>query len=339
MMGLIIRNHFDQYGVALVSMLLVLAIVTALTGRMLSTSYYEIQQASIVQNAAQASVLALSAMRAVISQMNNEVDSKGLKSQWLEYETEIPIERGNVSVSLVDPQAKFNINNLRRADGSIDSGQLAVLERLADQLDMDRDVVDALADWLDSDVESRGYATEDIGYMQREPAYRAANQALSDESELRLIRGINNKGKRLTDYVSVLPSVVPVNINTASAEVLQALLPGSMVPSLPTRRPYQSVDELLADQVTAGIELPSMVRDNIGQYLTVRSEYLVVRVTARVDGTSVGWRALVRRDEELKVEMLWKAQLPFWELKLFGAETGVSVNGLSRINNMGELEL
>ncbi len=139
-------------------------------------------------------------------------------------------------------------------DPELADGYRRRFERLLRRLGLRPQLADAIQDWLDADVEARGPGgAEDDYYLGRSPAYRAANRPFDDVSELLLVRGVSRDVYlRLLPFVSVLPAVTPININTAPVEVLEALLPGmdeaSMGRILERRRqrPFSSLAELQA---------------------------------------------------------------------------------------------
>jgi general secretion pathway protein K len=80
-------------------------------------------------------------------------------------------------------------------------------------------------DWVDSDqnVTLPGGA-EDLDYLNlSEQPYRAANRMMSSPSELRLIKGFEDPEvyRKLAPYVTALPTVTPINVNTAGPVILR----------------------------------------------------------------------------------------------------------------------
>lgn len=95
-------------------------------------------------------------------------------------------------------------------------------------LELDETPVQAILDWVDPDNETRfPNGAEDDYYSRLTPAYRAANRPLASVQEMLLIRGVDRDFvARLAPFVTCLAAVTPVNVNTASAEVLRSLDPG-----------------------------------------------------------------------------------------------------------------
>ena len=68
---------------------------------------------------------------------------------------------------------------------------------------------------------------EDQHYLALDPPYRAANRRIADLAELARVKGFDARAvARLEPFVTALPDETPVNVNTAPAAVLRALVPG-----------------------------------------------------------------------------------------------------------------
>ncbi len=153
----------------------------------------------------------------------SRVDHAG--EPWALHLPPIPVENGELTGRIEDQQGLFNLNNLVRA-GKLDSGQFARFERLLAILELPAPLAGALADWVDDDsVPQPGTGAEDEVYLALDPPYRAANRPLVDTDELLLVRGFDARVlARLAPFVTALPAPTAVNVNTAPAEVLAALV-------------------------------------------------------------------------------------------------------------------
>ncbi|MFH1603469.1 MAG: type II secretion system minor pseudopilin GspK [Pseudomonadota bacterium] len=139
----------------------------------------------------------------------------------------MPVDNGELLGHIEDQQGAFNLNNLV-SNGKVNVTQLAHFQRLLSILSLPPELADALADWIDQDSEPqpRGGA-EDAYYLELDPPYLAANRPLIDVAELALVRGFDdNVRARLRPFVTALPETTPVNVNTASAEVIAAVVDG-----------------------------------------------------------------------------------------------------------------
>jgi len=113
------------------------------------------------------------------------------------------------------------------------------LINLMKQLDPDQEMgppqnfVDVLSDWIDKDQDTSNFGAESDHYQSLEIPYFSADSLLVSPTELRLLKGMDKNKKvynKLLKYVNTLPIKeagkeikTPININTASKEVLQAI--------------------------------------------------------------------------------------------------------------------
>jgi general secretion pathway protein K len=139
----------------------------------------------------------------------------------------LPVENGELLGQIQDQQGLINVNNLI-TDGKINVAQLAHFRKLLATLGLPDELADALVDWIDADNQPQpGDGAEDAYYLALDPPYLPANQALIDVAELALVRGFDaNVRARLRPYITALPGFTAINVNTAPAEVLTAIIDG-----------------------------------------------------------------------------------------------------------------
>jgi general secretion pathway protein K len=106
----------------------------------------------------------------------------------------------------------------------------------------------------------------------------------------------------------LLPEATPVNLNTASAEVLSASLPGldltsaRQVVDLRQRGHWASLDAAREALGAAGSQLDDKQH-------SIQSRYFEVNGRMRIDNVVQQERTLVRRDGSL-VSMVWRVKSP-----------------------------
>jgi general secretion pathway protein K len=192
---------------------------------------------------------------------NNTVDHLG--EPWAMGLPTLPVEGGTIRVSVEDAQGRFNLNNLVRNNVGYPA-DIAVLQRLLQELKLDPSIVHALVDWIDPDNNASPGGAEDIDYLNGEPPYRAADRPLASVEELRLVRGFDAKTvATLAPFVTVLPlATATVNVNTASPELLAALVPGlaladaQRIAEERLTKPFNNVAEFTG-RLPPGVLLPS----------------------------------------------------------------------------------
>jgi general secretion pathway protein K len=139
----------------------------------------------------------------------------------------MPVENGELAGDIADQQGLFNLNNLVKG-GKVNLAQLVHFQRLLSLLGLPTALAGALVDWIDADSEPQTQGgAEDETYLALRPPYLAANRPLIDVAELALVRGFDDGVRaRLRPFVTALPRFTAVNANTASPEVLAAVVQG-----------------------------------------------------------------------------------------------------------------
>lgn len=149
-----------------------------------------------------------------------------LGEPWAQRLPPMPIENGRLDGVIEDEQGKFNVNNLV-TEGQANAVEIAKFRRLLFVLGLPLTLSDKLVDWLDADSETQPSGAEDGYYLARQPSYLAANRSMVDIGELAQVDGYSLSVRaRLQPFVTALPGATQVNVNTASPEVLAAVIDG-----------------------------------------------------------------------------------------------------------------
>ena len=160
------------------------------------------------------------------------------------------IDNAAIAAEVTDLSACININSLVDTGGAINAITQARLTELFNNKGITNNITQAIADWIDPDLTVRNPdGAEDGYYMNLEKPYRTAQSPLYSISELLLIRGLENNPdnqnyKHITELTAGTTDAdsglfsspalcafntdkdTPININTASVEVLKSLQPG-----------------------------------------------------------------------------------------------------------------
>lgn len=216
-----------QDGVALITILLIVAILTAIVSRIgLSSQIWvrQVENSNALAQADLASRAAQSWIASILEQDDNSLDAG--TDLWAQPLPPVPAGWGILFGWVEDMQARFNLNNLIDAEGKQDTLATLQFERLLQILELNPGIAQAVVDWIDTDGSPAGpWGAEDVYYISLDTPYIAANRAFEDTSELRLVRGVDLQAwQRLEPFVSALPGQTPININTASTEVLAAVV-------------------------------------------------------------------------------------------------------------------
>ncbi len=219
-----------QRGVALLTALLIVALVTIIAATIAERLQLDLRRVQNQQQFEQAFQYALGleavAKRALDedSRLTPQIDSNA--EPWAQPLPPLPVDGGLVTARMSDLDGRFNLNNLV-VDDRPQPLQIDRFRRLLSVLELNPSLAEAVVDWVDQDGIVSASGAEDSAYARLRPAYRAANQPFSHPSELRLVKGFEaDTVRRLLPYITALPSVeqpTPINVNTALPAVLQSL--------------------------------------------------------------------------------------------------------------------
>jgi len=303
----------NQRGVALITAVLIVAIVATVAAYLGLGQHVRMRQAQNLFDRAQADAVSTAVYQwaAVTLDEDTRLERSkvdALNEPWAQAMPPMPVKGGTVQGRISDAQGRFNVNNLVR-NNKPSAADIGVFQRLLFVLGLDPNLSEAVVDWIDSDSQTRPNGAEDTEYLALDPPYRAANRPLVSIDELRLIRGFTAEiVKVLRPYVIALPAATSINVNTAPAPVLSALfanLPVAAAEQLVAarkNRTFYSADELaslarqpLVGRVETGVKSSYFVAIAETQYgrLSRRSEALIYRDTTGKQSAKVLWQSVV----------------------------------------------
>ncbi len=273
-----------QSGVALVSMLLLVALATVLASAIVQEQQLVIRAAGTHLDRGQAKQYAIGGeelARQILHQdYLNAPEKDYLGEEWAGQDLSYDFELGGVNLQIIDLQARFNINSLSK-ENPRNSSSRAFLSNLMEVLFLDTGSVDLFKDWIDEDSNIRPNGMEDFEYLALEPPYRASNSLLSDVSEAALF--LDSKTFRtLKPYLVSLPSPSSfLNINTMGAPIIQMLnneltleAAESIVIFRDSEEGFDTLEEFLQTPQLAGLSIPR-------ELLSVKSSFYEIRIIAR----------------------------------------------------------
>jgi general secretion pathway protein K len=232
--------------------------------------------------------------RAVLSDDRRQSNVDHLGEPWALRLPPMPVENGELVGKIEDQQAAFNVNNLV-AEGKINFAQLAHFRRLLATLSLPDALAYTLVDWIDDDNQPQPQGgAEDAYYLALDPPYLAANRPLIDIDELALVAGFdNNVRARLRPYVSALPGFTPVNVNTASPEVISAMIDGLDLGSAQAmvaqrdRAYFRDTNDFINRLPRGPVATPADI--------SVSSDYFLASLRVTIGGAQARGRALLSR--------------------------------------------
>jgi general secretion pathway protein K len=170
-----------------------------------------------------------------------------LDQAWAQPTPPIRVDGGLVSTWIVDEDRKINVNRyLDLKKQQPDKTFATIIGQLLDNLNISRDLLPILQDWLDQDsIEVQGGAEEDY-YLGLSPPYQPRNKSMPTIYDMRMLKGMDDVTFfKLSQYLTTVAS--QINVNTASPEVLAALVPNQSVVRdiLQCRRqPFDAITDL-----------------------------------------------------------------------------------------------
>lgn len=284
---------YAQRGVALITAMLLIAIIATLATSLALGQQVWLRQTQNLTDLAQAESIREGALRyaAAVLERDGRNAQTGktdtLKEAWAQPIPPLPVEGGVVLISIADAQARFNLNNLVQ-QGQLSKADVPIYTRLLTQLGLPTDLVNPLVDWLDADSITLPGGAEDLDYLNHDPPYRAANQPLQSFDELRLVKGYTEEVlKKLAPFVTVLPEPRPINVNTADATVLAALTGAdtNQVEQMVQARENNPIDTKANFQALfPGTTLNPKSYDVVSGYFIVSVETRIGRIQRRTEG-------------------------------------------------------
>jgi general secretion pathway protein K len=217
--------------------------------------------------------------------------------QWREGDSEVFL-----SGQITDAQSRMNVMNLIE-DGKVSAKALARFAALFERLNLPLSELQNMALQLQATAEAAA-----------KPATATASAALMPQQTAQLLwLGLSPRTlASLQEHITVLPEATPVNLNTASAEVLSASLPGLDLASARQavdqrqRGHWPSLDAAREALGAAGRQLDEKQH-------SVQSRFFEVQGRMRIDNVVQQERALVRRDGN-QVRMVWRFRNPMQRL-------------------------
>lgn len=250
-------NRKAQRGAALISAMLVVTLVATLASVALWQQWRHVEVESAERHRVQSSWLlngALDWSRLILREdamagMSGSASSGGGNSDHLAEPWALPLKEAKLSTFLAqdqqlregdpevflsgqitDAQSRINLTNwFEASDGKVSAKmnepmQLALV-RLFNVLDLPRTELERLATAWRAAAQSARVSNPAMGQASEGMA-SGASLLPQQTTQLQWLGLSADTVQRLSPYVTILPEVTPVNLNTASAEVIYATVPG-----------------------------------------------------------------------------------------------------------------
>ncbi|MBW6512308.1 MAG: type II secretion system minor pseudopilin GspK [Desulfuromonadaceae bacterium] len=296
----------NERGMVLLLVLLIVALLTALVIDFSASTLVDLRLAETHRDSTQAYYLAkggINVGRMLLQEDRNNFDARS--EMWGQGLDEYPVDdNAAITIKIDDLDGRIACNRLMMTNNNIDVELKQRLQRLFQRVleisaDEALELVNNLRDWLDPDDDGDA---ESNYYLRLEPPYRAKNGALDTFNELVMVKGFDaQRVARLEPHLSAFGGP-GTNINTASAEVIQALAEeidqaaAEAIIDYRTSTPIKAIKEL---EGVAGLNDAYPALSTKATALTapliVKSEHYRIRTAAYVNEGTRRLEALVTK--------------------------------------------
>jgi len=311
-----IRNRIAQRGAALLVAMVVLTLVSTLAAGMVWQQARAIEVESAERTRAQAAWILTGALDLGRVLLRVDARKPGVDDLTEVWATEL--EEASLSSLLAqdrnnnaeaapdaflrgrirDAQDRYNLRNLiDPATHKIVEAELAALMRLCETAAVATGTAQSLASGLQAALQAEKPGDGEA---------KAGAVILPQTIDQLVWLGLDaDTVKRLQPYVGLLPEPTPLNVNTASAEVIAGVVAGLDLGSakrIVNRRPFKALQDLRSDIPGEG------ALD--AKRLSVNSNYFEISGRLRMDGRVLEERMLVKRaNRQVLTQARWRQSL------------------------------
>jgi general secretion pathway protein K len=219
-----------QRGVALITAIVLVAIATMLAVHIGTRAALDLRRTAGLAALDQGWHVALGAeawaAEVLRDDFEDDPDMDHMGEAWAQPLPGLPIDGGEVRGAIEDMQGRFNLNNLLDENRLPDEAGIARFERLLLLVGAQPRWARIMADWLDENTDPGiPEGAEDGTYLSQNPPYRAANGLVATTTEMMALPGMTREEfERIRPYVAALPVGTTINVCTAKAPVLAAIV-------------------------------------------------------------------------------------------------------------------
>lgn len=214
-----------QQGMALLTVLLLVVAIVVIAGSMLASQKMSIRQTSLVLNNDQSSQNLQSGFiiaKAIIEkeQQTNSYDS--MDDAWAKPIPSIDIGGQQIQILMTDASGRFNLNNLYQ-NQQVNTLAYASLQSLLATLGLETNIARQVLDFQDVDNKVYGDGGDESVVYAEGGSF--ANQPFISVEQLLALPDMDMVTyQKLRPFVSVSPTFLPINVNTAEPLLISAVL-------------------------------------------------------------------------------------------------------------------
>jgi len=201
----------------------------------------------------------------------------------------------SLSGRITDACSRYNLRNLAKTKGRVEEDQVAILGRLLRNVQLDPGLARRIAAYVAAGMP---VGAEPPDKDTPATPVTGAPVKILQVDDLLAVQGVTPAiVERLRPFVTVLPETTAVNVNTAPAEVLAAVVPDmsmSGANTLIVRRkqaPWRDI-RYFSNDATGG-------RQEVVPGVGVRSDWFLVDTRIRLDRAALDAQALIHRSGSL----------------------------------------
>lgn len=287
-------------GSALISALFVMTLIAITTVAMVTHLRLDIYRSQLVTSSSEAYFASQAVTFWAMSELADAQKKFPIADKWGKiaqtpraFQTMHPKFR--IQGELYDLQARFNLNNLQTT--KFQSVFFTFLSQLATDLtNLQREeLVKAISHWVSSYQLGLGQDEFRSYYLAQSPPYSPSHQLIESVSEFRLIRGVTAKHyKKLVNYLSALPEITPINLNTAPPILLKALghgLDDLQVDEIITARGKSGIQPKILTELLTKLSIPS-------EQVCLKSRYFLSIATVAAGDLTFSNYVIIKRQTE-----------------------------------------
>lgn len=283
-------NRLRDRGAVLINALVIMALLSTVAITLQLRTQSDIARAQVQADAVQGrlyldSAIALASLALRLDARLTSTDHPG--EDWARPDIVVPIDRGVIAVQLFDLQGRFNLNTL--ADPDDPDGHRAAFLRYASPLGI-----------------SERSARDIIALAEEAHPLKAIE-------ELAAIGSLTSAQRHaLKDQIAMLPGAPPINLNTASIEMLGSLIPQVKPEAweLFDAQRQTPLEDIAAFEALLGDALTQQELDRIDlRAFSTRSDYFAVEATVTLGTRSWSRQSWLQRSGQEAVRRLYQARV------------------------------
>jgi general secretion pathway protein K len=301
------QNRGSALLTALFIMTLVAIVATAMTIRL----QMDIYRTRLIVNHDKLYLASQAVMFWALSELDNKnlpfikSDKEGVVDLYPK-KMETIVNQVKITGRLYDLQSRFNLNNL--IDKKYEPLFIRLTSNTTSKLNHKEqlDLALAVEDWLYIYDIARGEDEYTYYYLSQKPPYYPSHQLMHSTSELRLVKFVSAETyQALQPFITVLPETTPININTASIQLIMSLGKGftqEQANEIISARGRQGIKDLKdIDELTKRLKIPN-------ELISIESKYFLSEAFVSSEEFKLTVYTLLKRsrdkDKKISVQVI-----------------------------------